>query len=107
MLILGIGLLFAGYSVSSYGYVLVKGWDITLREWFSPLNPYQWPAKGTDPPSVPQGQVWPSGTQPANAGPVTQKLGRAGGGTPSPPGRTGPPVGTTTKPGGPKQGPRS
>jgi hypothetical protein len=68
MLVFGIALLFAGYGVGSYGYVLVKGWDITLREWFSPLNPYQWP-QNSDPPSVPQGQVWPGGQTAGNAGP--------------------------------------
>lgn len=51
-------LLWGGYGVSSWGYILVRGWNITLREWFSPLHPYTWPASGTPQP-VPQGQVFP------------------------------------------------
>jgi len=68
MLVLALGLIWAGYGISSYGYVLVKGWDISLREWFSPLNPYQWPGGGAAPPTVPLGQVWPSGQQAAGGG---------------------------------------
>lgn len=52
---------FAGYTIASYGYVLLKGWNITLRQWVSPLNPYQWPSSGTVP-SVPKGQVFPGGS---------------------------------------------
>jgi hypothetical protein len=61
MMVFAIGLLFAGYSVSSYGYVLAKGYDISLREWFSPLNPYRWPAGKV--PTVPKGKIWPAGSQ--------------------------------------------
>lgn len=46
------------YAVLSYGYVLIRGWDITFKQWVDPLNPYQWPASG-DPPTVPTGQVFP------------------------------------------------
>lgn len=81
MLFLAIGLIYAGYGVSSYGYALVKGYDITLREWFSPLHPYQWPAKGGKVPTVPQGQVWPSGSQSVARQPGPQQtLGRGGAG---------------------------
>ena len=34
------GLAIAGYSVSTWGYILVKGWNITLGEWLSPLHLY-------------------------------------------------------------------
>lgn len=52
-------LLWGGYGVASWGYCLIRGWDIPARAWFSPLHPYQFPAKG-DPPPVPAGQVFPS-----------------------------------------------
>lgn len=50
---------FIGYAIGSYGYVLLRGWEITPRQWFSPLNPFTWPAKGTDPAKIPPGLVWP------------------------------------------------
>lgn len=59
MLPIGMGLAFIGYSIGSWGWILTKGWNITLRQWMSPLNPYQWPAGGAAPPVVPQGQIFP------------------------------------------------
>jgi hypothetical protein len=55
------GLLVAwlGYGLGSYGYVLVRGWNIPARQWFNPLDPYQWPAKGGTVPTVPAGQTFP------------------------------------------------
>jgi hypothetical protein len=44
----GIVVLFAGYAIGSYGVVLLRGYDITWKQWISPLNPYPWP-KGTVP----------------------------------------------------------
>lgn len=59
MLPVGMVLAFTGYGVTSWGYLLVKGYNITLRQWFSPLHPYTGPlnAAGT----VPSGQVFPAG----------------------------------------------
>ncbi len=57
---LSILVIFAGYTVASYGYVLVRGWNIPFRQWVSPLDPYQWPGKkGALPPAVPRTSVWP------------------------------------------------
>ena len=56
-MLVAIGLIWAGYGVASWGWVLVKGYNITLSEWFSPLHPYTWPAG--DPPKVPLGQIFP------------------------------------------------
>ena len=36
-------ILFAGYTITSYGIVLLKGYDITLRQWVNPLAGFQWP----------------------------------------------------------------
>lgn len=56
----GILLLLGGYAVGSYGYVLIKGYNITAREWFSPLNPFTWPPVGSDIPRVPKGSIFPA-----------------------------------------------
>ena len=50
---------FAGYTVISYGYVLIRGWNIPWKSWVNPLAPYQWPSSGTPKP-VPSTQVFPS-----------------------------------------------
>lgn len=53
--------IFAGYTVASYGWILLKGYDITFKQWVNPLNPFTWPASG-NPPTVPAGSVFPTGT---------------------------------------------
>jgi hypothetical protein len=60
VIVVGMAVLWGGYALASWGYVLVKGWNIPLREWVSPLHPYQWPGGGGEPPKIPQGKVWPS-----------------------------------------------
>lgn len=57
MLAVGMVVTWTGYAFASWGYVLVRGWDICLRQWLSPLHPYQW--HGT-PGMIPSGQVFPS-----------------------------------------------
>lgn len=52
--------IFAGYTVMSYGWILLKGYDITFRQWINPLNPYTWPASGT-PGMVGKGSIFPTG----------------------------------------------
>jgi hypothetical protein len=49
-----------GYTVASYGWVLLKGYDITFKQWVNPLNPYTWPASGA-PATVAAGNVFPTG----------------------------------------------
>jgi hypothetical protein len=56
MLPLGMVVLFIGYGTGSYGWIVVKGYNITLREWFSPLHPYQGPLDGNG--CVPQGSLF-------------------------------------------------
>ena len=53
----GILIVFAGYTVASYGIVLLKDWDIPWKSWVNPLHPWSWPAGAV--PSVPAGQVFP------------------------------------------------
>jgi hypothetical protein len=60
MLTIGMLGLFAAYGVGSYGYVLLHGWDIPPRQWWSPLNPYTWPKYPDEPTKIPATQLWPS-----------------------------------------------
>jgi hypothetical protein len=49
---------FGGYTVASYGWILLQGYDITFKQWIDPLHPLTtWPAKG----SVTAGSVFPTG----------------------------------------------
>jgi hypothetical protein len=54
----GIAALFIGYTIASYGVVLMRGYDIPWKRWIDPLDPWQWPA-GT-PKATPATQVFPS-----------------------------------------------
>ena len=55
----GIVIIFAGYTIASYGKVLLAGWDITFRQWIDPTKAWTWPAKGADIPKVPDTQFLP------------------------------------------------
>ena len=57
---LGAGIIIGwlGYAVGSYGYCMIRGYDVPARAWFSPLNPYTWPPGG--PPPIPDSQLFPS-----------------------------------------------
>ena len=57
MIALGMLVLYGGYAVGSWGYVLVKGYNITLWEWIDPLTVYKWPSS---PPKVPKGHIFPT-----------------------------------------------
>lgn len=94
MIAAGIVLMFMGYGVGSYGYVLVRGWDITLRQWFSPINPWQWPAG--DIPKVPPGQIMP-GAPPGSSS-------SGGGGGVSPGINAANPLGGASQSGAPQPG---
>ena len=67
MLPIGMVLTFTGYGIGSWGWILTKGYNIPLRSWFSPLNPYKWPAQGATIPTVPQGRLFP-GPPPSASG---------------------------------------
>jgi len=57
VIFLGFGVAWLGYGLMYTGYVLLKGYDIPVREIWAPVNYYQgsWP-----PPKMPATQVWPS-----------------------------------------------
>lgn len=50
----------AGYGVTSYGWVLVKGYNVPARAWWNPMHPFDWPPDG-NPGFVPQGRIFPGG----------------------------------------------
>ena len=58
MVALGFGVAWVGYTVTLYGYVLVKGYNVSFRQLTGPRSYYQgkWP-----PAQIPAGQLWPNG----------------------------------------------
>ena len=69
-LALGGFLLLGGYAVASFGWILLKGWDIPFRSWVSPLHPYSW--QSGSPSLIPDTQIFPTvgGGIEAGGGPV-------------------------------------
>lgn len=67
MIVLGFGVLWWGYGQAIYGWTLLKGYDITWRQLFNPIHPYQWPKPGQSIPMVPKGQILPGGSKPSTA----------------------------------------
>lgn len=59
MLAVGFAALWGGYAVASWGYLLIKGYNVSFRSWVSPLHPYSgaWP-----PAKIPPGYIWPHAT---------------------------------------------
>lgn len=59
MLAVGFAALWGGYAVASWGYCMIKGYNVSFRSWVSPLHPYQgaWP-----PAKIPDGYIWPHST---------------------------------------------
>jgi len=71
MLPVGMLIAWAGYSVSLWGWCLLRGYDVTLGQLMSPLHPYgsnkgeTWPPKLIGP-----DVIWPGGrSAPAPAAP--------------------------------------
>jgi hypothetical protein len=62
----GIILGWAAYGLGSWGYCLIRGWDVPFRAWFSPLNPYQFPPGGPAP--IPDNKLFPGSAATAAAG---------------------------------------
>lgn len=52
---LAVLILWAGYGVGSWGWCLNRGYNVTLREWFTPLTPFDW----TGVKYIPCGQIFP------------------------------------------------
>jgi hypothetical protein len=59
MLPLAFAVTWGGYGITSWGYCLLKGWDVPFGRWFDPLDPWEWTA-GEKPPVIPPTQVLPT-----------------------------------------------
>lgn len=55
---LGFVLAWGGYAVMSWGYCLVRGYDVSFTEW---VNPVHWYAGGWPPPTAPPTVLVPDG----------------------------------------------
>ena len=70
MTAVGFGMAWLGYAVGMYGYVLVKGYNVTFGQLVHPKNYYQ----GTWPPGpIPAGATWPTGTASATSTDAKEK----------------------------------
>ena len=76
MLPVGMVLGFLGYGFGTWGFILVKGYNVTLREWFSPLNPYRGALDANG--CVPKGSIFPVK---GKGGPCTGPNAKMGAGT--------------------------
>ena len=50
----GFGIVWFGYSLTSWGYMLIKGYNVKFTDWLNPLHPYtgSWPPPLIDDPTV-------------------------------------------------------
>jgi hypothetical protein len=60
MIALAAAVFWAGYSMASWGWILIEGYDVPLTAWINPLHPYEWPPGG-NPGFVRKGQIFPGG----------------------------------------------
>ena len=66
MIPVAFGFVWLGYSYGLYGYCLVKGYDVTLRQLMNPLTLYtQWP-----PPPLAPSQIFPNGQSATGGAPA-------------------------------------
>jgi hypothetical protein len=54
----GIIIIFAGYTVASYGICLLRDYNIPWKQWINPLDPWQWGNMSDH--KIPRSQVFPS-----------------------------------------------
>jgi hypothetical protein len=57
---LSVGIIWAGYTVGLYGYVLLKGYNVTLAELVNPVHIYSSSLASAG--QIPASQILPSGT---------------------------------------------
>ena len=69
MLPLGFGITWLGYSIGLWGYLLIRGVDVTLGELVNPLHVMSWPQPLINDPTV----ILPSGTHAKGTTPAAGK----------------------------------
>ncbi len=61
-------LVWGGYSISLFGWCLLRDYDVTLGQLMSPVHPYgQGKGQSWPPPKIPASQIWPGGKTAAAA----------------------------------------
>jgi hypothetical protein len=60
--------IWAGYGVASYGWVMLKGYNVPAAKWFTPVGTFQW---SSDPGFVPKGKVFPGQAPGSGSGNTT------------------------------------
>lgn len=61
MLPIGFLVTLGGYGLTSWGYCILRGWNIPFGQWFNPVHPWEWTAdNAASPPPIPPTQVNPS-----------------------------------------------
>lgn len=53
----GLVIIFAGYTIASYGVCLLRDYDITWKQWIDPFDPWTWPQGKVG--TIPAGRVFP------------------------------------------------
>lgn len=56
MVALAFGAMWGFYGVTTWGWCLIKGYNITFGQWFNPVKPYTW---DKSPELVPKGHITP------------------------------------------------
>lgn len=71
MVPLAFGFVWLGYSYGLYGWCLIKGYDVKLRQLMNPVHVYQWPPGG--PPIMAPSTIFPNGQNAQTTGPGANK----------------------------------
>lgn len=71
-------ILWAGYGVGSYGWVMLAGFDIPAASWFSPVRTFDW---SENPGFVPKGKVFPGQKPGSGSGNTTSTAAASAGGS--------------------------
>lgn len=70
MVAVGMLLIWGGYSLSLWGWCLIRDYDLTLGQLTSPLHPYgSGKGQGWPPPQTPATQIWPGAATAGAAAP--------------------------------------
>lgn len=72
MLLAGFAVVWLAYGVGLPGWGLLRGWDITLRQYWSPFHSYGADGQKWPPPKIPPDRVFPG---PASSGGKVRKRG--------------------------------
>lgn len=83
MILFGMLVVWGGYGLGTWGWILVKGYDVSFAQWFNPAHPFEWPKPPAVPPAIPADQIFPgsqiSSAAAAAKGYTFDPLGLAGG----------------------------